>query len=39
MKQKGTHQGTILRNVQALLDILQRSYNSHILMQHLSNLR
>jgi len=39
MTQKGTHQGTIFHDVQALLDILQRLYNSHILMLHLSNLR
>jgi len=39
MKQKGTHQGTIFHDVQALLDILQRLYNSYILMLHLSNLR
>jgi len=39
MKQKGTHQGTIFHNVQALLDILQRSYNSHFLILQLSNLR
>jgi len=39
MKCKGTHQGTIFHDVQALLDILQRGYNSHILMLYLGNLR
>jgi len=39
MTQKGTHQGTIFHDVQALLDILKRLYNSHILMLQLSNLR
>jgi len=36
MTQKGTHQSTIFHDVQALLDMSQRSYNSHILMLHLS---
>jgi len=36
-KGKGsTHQGTIFHDVQALLDMSQRSHNSHILMLHLS---
>jgi len=38
VKQKGTRQGTIFHDVQALLDMSQRSYNSHILMLPLSNL-
>jgi len=37
--QTGTHQYTMYHNTQALLDISQRSYNSHILILHLSNLR
>jgi len=39
VKQKGTHQGTIFHDVQALLDMSQCSHNSHILILHLSNLR
>ena len=29
IKQNGTHQSTMFRNIQALLDMLQRSHNSH----------
>ena len=35
----GTHQVTMFHNIQALLDMLQRSHNSPILILHLSNLR
>jgi len=28
----GTHQSMVLCNIQALLDMLQRSHNSHILI-------
>ena len=37
--QTGTHQYTMYHNIQVLLDMSQRSYNSHILILHLSNLR
>jgi len=37
--QTGTHQYAMYHNIQALLDMLQRSYNSRILILHLSNLR
>jgi len=37
--QTGTHQYTMYHNIQALLDMSQRSHNSHILILHLSNLR
>jgi len=39
MTQKGTHQDIMFHEVQVLLDLLQRLYNSHILILHLSNLR
>jgi len=32
IKQSGTHQSTMFRNIQALLDMLQRSHNFHILI-------
>jgi len=37
--QTGTRQCTMYHNIQSLLNILQRLYNPHILMLHLSNLR
>jgi len=37
--QTGTHQYTMYNNIQTLLDMSQRSYNSHILILHLSNFR
>jgi len=37
--QTGTHQYTIYHDIQAILDMSQRSHNSHILILHLSNLR
>jgi len=36
--QTGTHQYTMYHNIQALLDMSQRSHNFHILILHLSNL-
>jgi len=39
MTQTGTHQCTVYHNIQELLVMSQRSYNSHILILHLSNLR
>jgi len=32
MKQNGTHQSTMFHNIQALLDMLQRSHSFHILI-------
>jgi len=37
--QTGTHQYTMYHNIQALLDMSQCTYNFHILILHLSNLR
>jgi len=37
--QTRTHQYTMYHNIPTLLDMSQRSYNSHILILHLSNLR
>ena len=37
--QTGTHQYSMYHNIQALLDMSQRSHNSLILILHLSNLR
>ena len=37
--QTGTHQYTIYHTIQTLLDMSQRSYDSHILFLHLINLR
>jgi len=37
--QIGTHQYMMYHNVQALFDMSQRSYNSHIFILYISNLR
>ena len=37
--QTGSQQYTMYHNIQTLLDMSQRSYNSHILILQLSNLR
>jgi len=37
--QTGTHQYSMHHNIQALFDMSQRSYNSHILILNLSNLQ
>jgi len=39
MTQKGTHQSTIFHDIQALLDMSQCSYNSHISILCFGNLR
>jgi len=39
IKQIGTHQYTMFRNIQALLDMSQRSTSCQILNLHLSILR
>jgi len=39
IKQIGTYQNMTFHNIRALVDMLQRSHNSHILILHLSNLR
>jgi len=37
--QIGTHLYMMYHNIQALFDMSQRSYNSHILILYLSNLQ
>jgi len=39
VKRNGTHQSTNFRNIQALLDMLQRSHNFRILILFFKDLR